>query len=488
MKIWFLLFLPILTIAQVSPKRGLAYGYHSVADLTTVHSGCSWWYNWTNVPDAAVATTFPSIGIEYVPMVWNDNFNVNTLIANIPAGAKYLLAFNEPNFLVEANMTPAEAVASWSKVEQVANARNLEIVSAAPAYGSTSTCLPGYTSPITWHNEFFALCPTCRVDYIAFHCYETTTGGLFALVNNLKVYNRPLWITEYACWDPAQTATYKNTYITNSVAQFENDPDIYRYSWFTGRRADNPSINILGSTSGTLTTLGSLYMNAAYGPKEVLPGRIEAEDHYRRRGTGLETTTDAGGGQNIGWLDNGDWTEHIIQSPGGVFRFDFRVASLNANGNFSLELDGQVLRSGITFSPTGGYQTWTTVSVSGLTIPAGEHLLRIRYHGGGFNINYFDTAIESTLDLDSFSNDVELVGAEMLSVTSPFAQSTMVQYLGSTERVQYYLLDMLGNIVDQQSGPGNTAVPIGANVAPGCYQLLVDVGRKRLARTILKYE
>ena len=41
--------------AQVSPKRGMAYGYHSIADLNAVKPGISWWYNWTNVPDTDIA-------------------------------------------------------------------------------------------------------------------------------------------------------------------------------------------------------------------------------------------------------------------------------------------------------------------------------------------------------------------------------------------------------------------------------------------------
>src|SRR6478735_4698985 len=80
--------------AQVSPKRGMAYGYHSKADLDKVSEGISWWYNWSSKPDAAIKDYYSSLGVEFVPMAWNDNFSVADILANIPAGAKYILAYN----------------------------------------------------------------------------------------------------------------------------------------------------------------------------------------------------------------------------------------------------------------------------------------------------------------------------------------------------------------------------------------------------------
>ncbi len=49
--------------AQVSPKRGMAYGNHSKADLDAVKVGASWWYNWSDTPDAAIASYYSSQGV-----------------------------------------------------------------------------------------------------------------------------------------------------------------------------------------------------------------------------------------------------------------------------------------------------------------------------------------------------------------------------------------------------------------------------------------
>ncbi len=381
--------------AQVSPKRGMAYGYHSQADLDKVAEGISWWYNWSAIPDDAVKNYYSSLGVEFVPMAWNNNYTVADIVAKIPAGAKYLLAFNEPNFTVESNITPAQAVAAWGKIEQVAAARNLEIVSAAAAYCGGGVCIPGYESPITWHDEFFAACPDCKVDYIAFHNYEPTVGGLTALVGNMKKYNRPIWVTEFAYWDNAAEAN-KITYLQNAVAAFENDPDIFRYSWFTGRSTPNPSVSLLGA-DGLLKPLGTAYINAAY-PKNNVPGKIEVEDMYRRRGTGFQGTSDAGGGQNVGFTDPGTWNEYLVDiSATGSYTFRFRVASNVSTGNFNIKLDDQVIKSNVSISSTGGWQTWTNYDVTGVVLTSGQHLIKFDFTGTGTNMNYFTTIYEGTV-------------------------------------------------------------------------------------------
>src|SRR4051812_32776381 len=88
----FIFFTAFCAIAQVSPKRGMAYGNHSKADLDAVKVGASWWYNWSDTPDAAIANYYSSQEVEFVPLMYNNSYTVATAIANIPAGAKYLLA------------------------------------------------------------------------------------------------------------------------------------------------------------------------------------------------------------------------------------------------------------------------------------------------------------------------------------------------------------------------------------------------------------
>ncbi len=426
----FILLCMIQSIAQVSPKRGMAYGYHSPQDLDAVKTGVSWWYNWSTTPDAAIASYYSSQGVEFVPMLWNDSYTVATVIASIPAGAKYILAFNEPNFTVESNMTPAQAVAAWSKIEAVAAARNLQIVSAVPAWCGGGVCIPGYTNPEQWHDEFFALCPTCKVDYIAFHNYEPTVGALTYLTGLLKKYNRPIWVTEFAYWDPSATEASKIAYLQAAVSAFENDPDIFRYSWFAGRNANN-TVSILGG-NGLLTNLGSAYIGAAYGPKNNIPGKIEVENVYRRKGTGLQATTDVGGGQNVGYTDPGTWNEYLVNiSTTGNYTFKFRLASNVTGGSFDIRLDGVLVKSNVTVANTGGWQTWVDYDVTGIALTAGEHLLKFEFKTTGTNMNYFTTIFETIPTISSFTPNCGLAGTSVTITGTNLLTTTNVSFNGT---------------------------------------------------------
>jgi PKD repeat protein len=383
------------TFGQVSPKRGIAYGAHTMQDMTAMKQGISWWYNWSDSPDPLLRDYYSSLGVEFVPMTWNANFNEADFIAKIKPGAKYLLGFNEPNLTVESNMSVQTVVNNWPRLERIAAAKNLEIVSAAAIYSGGGSV--DYTDPVAWHRRFFELCPTCKVDYIAFHTYEGTAGGAIALTNNLTVFNRPVWVTEFADYH-ATTDVEERDYLQAVVSSYENNPDIFRYSWFTGRRSDAPRINLLGA-NGTLTALGTAYVNATYTSKKMnVPGRIVANKHYRRKGTGLENTSDGGTGQNIAYIDEGDWAEFMVNvSASGAHTMKFRVASLANAGKFDIQVNGRTVKADVTFAATGGWQTWVDVTVTGISLPQGEAYVKVLYKSSQFNFNYIDVTYEGPL-------------------------------------------------------------------------------------------
>ncbi len=180
------------------------------------------------------------------------------------------------------------------------------------------------------------------------------------------------------------------------MSAFENDPDIFRYSWFAGRNANN-SVAILGA-DGVLTPLGNEYIGADYGPKNNIPGTVQVEDMYRRRGTDFQACLDAGGGQNVGWTDAGTWNEYIVNiATTGSYTFTFRIASDVNTGSFNILLNDQLIHSNVTVNATGGWQTWTDLTIPGIVLPAGEHLLKFVFTGNGTNMNYFSTVFESTV-------------------------------------------------------------------------------------------
>ncbi|MBK7409843.1 MAG: carbohydrate-binding protein [Saprospirales bacterium] len=99
----------------------------------------------------------------------------------------------------------------------------------------------------------------------------------------------------------------------------------------------------------------------------AVPGKVEAEDFFFQSGIVLENTTDVGGGQNIGYLDSGDYLDYYINvAQAGFYKVFYRTASQSATGGLQLQkIDaggGATVLHLVTFPPTGGWQTWATTS------------------------------------------------------------------------------------------------------------------------------
>lgn len=243
--------------ASTACKRGVAYGSNSVPDLQALSRGVSWWYNWATTPDSAVRSDYARLGVEYVPMLWDERYDVNASIANIPQGARTLLTFNEPNFFSQANLSPEQAAAEWPRVQQIAAARGLKIASPALNYCGGG-CFE--TDPFKYFDKFFAACPNCQVDYLAVHWYACTLPALQNYINGMKKYGKPIWLTEFACGDGDTALANQKAYMQAAVPYLESEPAVVRYAWFSGRTGAIPNVDLLGA-SGALTELGQIYVN-----------------------------------------------------------------------------------------------------------------------------------------------------------------------------------------------------------------------------------
>jgi hypothetical protein len=258
-----------------SPKRGLAYDLKTSADLDTLKSGVSWWYNWSNTTTAP-ANYFTAYSMEFIPMLWggatnpNDFNKVKNFILNHPE-VTYLLVMNEPNLTDQANRTPAQAAADWITYERVvsdlaAEGRTLYLVGPAMTWGT----MTGYSDPVTWIDAFTAAYKSAnggrepKIDYLAFHWYDY---GLAAQLDRLNKYGKKIWITEMANWNSQINSYAKQAeQMTDMVATCERRDDVFRYAWFIGRGnyPDNKHTYLFDSGPGQLNDLGRLYISLPY--------------------------------------------------------------------------------------------------------------------------------------------------------------------------------------------------------------------------------
>jgi hypothetical protein len=139
-----------------------------------------------------------------------------------------------------------------------------------------------------------------------------------------------------------------------------------------------------------------------------IPATIEAEAFDEMSGIQLETTTDAGGGQNIGYCDAGDWMDYTINVPtDGQYTVEMRVASLNKTGAFSLKNGTTTLATFALPNGTGGWQTWTTLSKT-VTLKAGNQTLRLAITGKDININWLKISSITSSNLPQYLNKLEI--------------------------------------------------------------------------------
>lgn len=118
----------------------------------------------------------------------------------------------------------------------------------------------------------------------------------------------------------------------------------------------------------------------------------EAESYSAMSGVQLESTTDPlGGGQNVGWINAGDWMAYnsITLPNSGNYKIEYRVASPMSNTALSLDLNAGSIQLGQVAIPnTGGWQNWATVSHT-VYINAGTYNVGIFAVTGDWNINWF---------------------------------------------------------------------------------------------------
>ncbi|QBN20577.1 carbohydrate-binding protein [Flavobacterium nackdongense] len=96
-------------------------------------------------------------------------------------------------------------------------------------------------------------------------------------------------------------------------------------------------------------------------------------------------------GATVGHIASGEWLEYTVNvAQSGLYSFDFRYASGNAAGGgpFHLELDGKAISTAITVpsSSTTSWDVWATKTVSNIPLTPGEHILRVVFASGEFNL------------------------------------------------------------------------------------------------------
>ena len=230
--------------------------------------------------------------------------------------------------------------------------------------------------------------------------------------------------------------------------------------------------NSVAATDGTLLeNFTEASITNTLTPVLLIPGQIEAEDFLIQSGISLESTTDAGGGQNIGFLDRGDYLDYEVNIlEEGDYDVTYRTAALSESGAVRLSLvtdQGLETLHEVSFPPTGDWQSWANTTAMA-TLPAGRHILRMEITEPLFNINWFSFEAARVLNLK---------GPDILVLyPNPTSELLNLKNLPERKGRQARIYDLQGNLhfiapLENASGESNLHL---SGLDPGPYLIVVS--------------
>jgi endoglucanase len=147
--------------------------------------------------------------------------------------------------------------------------------------------------------------------------------------------------------------------------------------------------NIANKENVILAHLNSLFIFNNLPTSYILPIQIEAENYTTQ--SGLESEVCNEGGNDMGHTNIGDYLDYkIIVKKAGIYKVEFRVSALEANGSIELQLfngSNKTVLGTFNVPATGGWQNWQTIS-GNVNLPAGSYKLRLYVKTPEFNTNW----------------------------------------------------------------------------------------------------
>ncbi|MGW7203739.1 glycoside hydrolase family 16 protein [Streptomyces sp. NPDC054837] len=242
-------------------------------------------------------------------------------------------------------------------------------------------------------------CPgaTCQS---AFHTYtmewdrSVTPETIRFLVDGTQFHSVNASQVDATTWS---NATNHGFFVILNVAMGGAFPDAFGGGLDSGTQSGVPMtvdyVQVLSAAGGGGTTPPPTGSRDAYAA-------IQAESYNSQSGVSTETTTDTGGGQNIGHLANGDWAlyQNVNFGSAAATQFVARVASGAASGvsglvEVRLDSRSNAPVGSFALAGTGGWQTWRTVPAN-ISSVTGTHDVYLTFTSGQpadfVNVNWFN--------------------------------------------------------------------------------------------------
>jgi len=181
-------------------------------------------------------------------------------------------------------------------------------------------------------------------------------------------------------------------------------------------------------------------------------------------------------GPTLGWIEAGEWVEYsiLVEEP-GYYNLEFRYASdiPNGGGPFYLEINGMQISDDLSVGNTGDWYNWSSGYVADIELNVGEHILRIVFIDGGFNLGRMAFSFDRDLD---YNPPVANAGNDLL-VIFPESIATLdgtSSYDADTENLNYQWEQIYGPNVVTFSAENNEQTDI-TDLIEGTYKFNLTV-------------
>jgi aryl-phospho-beta-D-glucosidase BglC (GH1 family) len=213
---------------------------------------------------------------------------------------------------------------------------------------------------------------------------------------------------------------------------------------------------------------------------------------YRNDGVDIEPCNDLPtNGYDVGWINSGEWLKFTVNiAKSGTYSVDLRYASNQSGGKLVINLDGNLISPYpyINIPVTGGWQTWQTLTLQNIIMPAGTHTMQVQFLSSGFNLNYMlFSLITGTEEAQSKNITFNL----NQNYPNPFNPSTVIKYsVPEKSFVSLKIFNILGveisTLVNETKNAGNYSISFNAaNLPAGIYFYSITVGQNKAVKKMI---
>ena len=206
-----------------------------------------------------------------------------------------------------------------------------------------------------------------------------------------------------------------------------------------------------------------------------VPGKIQAEDFWKQSGLSLENCLDEGGGSNLSYMDQGDYSNYIINvETSDTYIVKARVASDSGGAGFSLSFDdglNYLELDEFEINNTGGWQSWETIEKE-IDLAAGTYDMKMNVTKSLFNLNWIEF---ETVNKKSEDEEEEIVEGINRILVYPNPTKDRITIESNISFQQIIIRDIQGRIVQNLTVTEKSKYSIDTPFSSGYYFIsLID--------------